>query len=429
MKMNTVKKSSWGVGAAGVAVFLGLGLVSQKSKSSIVVQPSLVEINNHGVNKEMISTAIGPAIRGNQFPDHVKMTVEGLNHNLSVQYSIGTRWQAQVEKLLHAYRPDHAAFIAMDAKTGRILAMASYQRDQKSLDNMNLQATFPAASVFKVVTASAAIDSKKASSETVVAFNGANHTLYKHNVDDTRVNRWTRYMTMREAFSRSVNMFFGKLGLFTVGPENLLKYAERFQFNHTIPADIPIDVGHVKISADDPWGVVQAASGFTRDNTMSPLQGALIAAAVANDGVMMAPYLVEQLVDENGAPIYQAEAQQIGTIMDPSTASELRVLMQETVRNGTSRKAFRPVIHKSQFEDVEMGGKTGSLTGLNPAGKCDWFVGYARYNGERVAVAALSVNEKKWRVKSSQLASFFLSDYVRELKAQDRQMASTGAVK
>ena len=51
-------------------------------------------------------------------------------------------------------------------------------------------------------------------------------------------------------------------------------------------------------------------------------------------------------------------------------------------------------MRKKQYEDVEMGGKTGSLTGLNPKGKCDWFVGYARYKGQRIAVAALTVNEK-----------------------------------
>ena len=90
-------------------------------------------------------------------------------------------------------------------------------------------------------------------------------------------------LTMKDAFARSVNTVFGKLGLFYVG-QKLLDYAEKFRFNRPIRADVPVDVGIVKIAPEDPWSVVTAASGFTRDNTMSPLHGALIASAVVNDG-------------------------------------------------------------------------------------------------------------------------------------------------
>ena len=76
-------------------------------------------------------------------------------------------------------------------------------------------------------------------------------------------------------------------------------------------------------------------------------------------------------------------------------------------------------MRKRKFDDVEMGGKTGSLTGTNPKGKCDWFVGYARYGKHRIAVAALTVNEKKWRVKSSALASEFLAGYIRSIQENE----------
>ncbi|MEK7357458.1 MAG: penicillin-binding protein, partial [Bdellovibrionota bacterium] len=55
-----------------------------------------------------------------------------------------------------------------------------------------------------------------------------------------------------------------------------------------------------------------------------------------------------------------------------------------------------------------------SLTGTNPQGKCDWFVGYARFGNQRIAVAALTVNEKKWRVKSSTLAKLFFDRYLKQ---------------
>ena len=374
-----------------------------------------------GITKEIISSQLGAKIKQGLFPEQADLELDGVRTRGVFEYGLLADEQSKMVKLFDSYKPDYGAFVAMDARTGRILSLVSYSRENEGLDNLALQASFPAASVFKVVTASAAIDSKKATPDTIVPFNGANHTLYRRNVQDSRVNRWTRKMTMREAFARSVNTVFSKLGLFYVGPENLLEYAQRFQFNRQIRADIPVEPGYAKIERDDPWSVATAASGFTRDNTMSPLQGALIAAAIANDGVMMEPYLIESIQNAvDGAPMYVAEPREASVALDPRAAAELRVLMRETVRNGTSRKWFRQALRSRSLEGVEFGGKTGSLTGLNPAGKCDWFVGYARYHGERIAVAALTVNEKKWRVKSSRIASEFFSNHLRAEIARDR---------
>lgn len=416
MRFLNFRRPSWGVGLILSFCVLSIALVTQTGKSSSDREPAA--INSFGLSKEFISSQIGPAIRANTFPAESIFDVDGDETNLKVGYALDQVFQQKMQKTMNLWRPDHAAFVAIDATTGRIITMVSYQREKVG-ENLTLQATFPAASIFKVVTASAAIDSRKASPETVVPFNGGSHTLYKRNVNDQSRNRWTRFMTLRDAFARSVNTFFGKLGLFYVGPEKLLDYAEKFRFNRPIRADVPVDVGIVKIAPEDPWSVVTAASGFTRDNTMSPLHGALIAAAVVNDGIMMEPYLIENLTDDQGNVIYQAEAREEANIMAPASAAELRELMRETVKSGTSRKSFRTVMRKRHLDDVEMGGKTGSLTGTNPKGKCDWFVGYARFGKHRIAVAALTVNEKKWRVKSSTLASEFLSGYVRHIQDQE----------
>ena len=386
-----------------------------------IVEPA----NPYPVNKEMLAAQLGPAIRKNQFPETLDLSLDGGLTKVDVDYTVDDAAQEAMEKLLQQYHPDYGAFVAMDAKTGRIIAMTSFSAVQPNSENLALQATFPAASIFKIVTASAAIDTNKAQPETVVPFNGANHTLYKKNVQDTKVNRWTRMMTMREAFARSVNVVFGKLGLFLVGPENLMTYANRYMFNKTIRADIPVDMGSAHFGANDPWGVVQAASGFTRETTMSPVQGMMMAAAVANDGVMMEPYLVDSLVDASGKVMYEATPRQASVVVEPQAAEELRSLFHETVRSGTSRKSFRQITHRSAFDEVEFGGKTGSLTGLNPQGKCDWFVGYARFNGQRIAVAALTVNEKKWRVKSSMLAKLFFDRYLKKAMSPE-EVAKNG---
>jgi peptidoglycan glycosyltransferase len=375
------------------------------------------------ISKELLSAQIGNQVANNKYPTAYDLSLDGGTKRMNVEYSLDQKSQAFMQKTVEQYRPDYAAFVAIDARTGRILNMVSYSAVNGSLSNLTLRATFPAASIFKVVTASAAIDMKKARAETVVPFNGANHTLYKSNVFDTRINRWTRQISMREAFARSINAVFGKMGLFIVGPENLRTYADRYLFNRQIRADVPVQMGETKFSPADPWSVVSAASGFTRDNTMSPLQGALMAAAVSNDGVMMEPYLIRSLKDESGATMYEAEPRQASVVIEPQSAEELRELFSATVHSGTSRKSFRQTVRKATFDDVEFGGKTGSLTGLNPAGKCDWFIGYARFNGQRIAVAALTVNEKKWRVKSSVLASTFFTNYLKGALAGEQVAA------
>jgi cell division protein FtsI/penicillin-binding protein 2 len=417
MQHGVITKRVWGAALSLGLVAVAITLFSVKGKSSaevggLIASPMVI-------NKEMIAAQLGMAIRGNLFPQVLDLSVDGGVKKTQVHYSLHEESQSQMQRLMGLYRPDYGAFVAIDARSGRILSLVSYSRE-KHVENLALQATFPAASIFKVVTASAALDLNKANPSTIVPFNGAYHTLYKKNVVDNRENRWTRYITMREAFARSVNTFFSKLGLFYVGPTNLLQYAERYNFNHPIRADVPVQTGYARIATDDPWSVATAASGFTRDNTMSPIQGALIAAAVANDGVMMEPYIVESLLDQaTGQSVYQVQPAQASVVVDKLAAEKLRELFNETVRSGTSRKSFRKTVRRSSWDDVEFGGKTGSLTGLNPAGKCDWFVGYARYRDQRIAVAALTVNEKKWRVKSSLLANEFLTTYMKRIKSSD----------
>lgn len=365
------------------------------------------------ISKDDISMSVGTEITNNRFPAESQFAVGSIPVMGRVQYAFEPEAQAYMEKLLTQYRPDFGVFVAMDAKTGRVLTMASRTQGDAAAENLALKASFPAASIFKVVTAGAVLDTDKVKPNTRIAFNGASHTLYRRNVIDAKENRWTRRMTIREAFGSSVNTIFGKLGLFYAGPETLRAYAERFHFNHPIRSDIPIQTGYARFTADDPWSVVAAASGFTLDNTMSPIQGAMIAAAVANDGVMMEPYIVDSVTNVQGEPLYQAAPKRASIVVGPETARQLRQLFEETVQSGTSRKAFRQALRARKFETVEFGGKTGSLTGLNPKGKCDWFVGYARFGDRRIAVAALTVNQVKWRVKSSTLAQLFLTDYVK----------------
>ena len=286
-------------------------------------------------------------------------------------------------------------------------------------DHLALRATFPSASVFKVVTASAAIAEQKFTADTRIAFNGANHTLYRSNVLKTSLNRWTRTISLKDAFAQSINTVFAKIGAFSVGAHKLKDYASRFGFNRQIASDLPVQPGKVLIEEDsDSWALAEAASGFTRETTMSPLQGALIAATLVNKGKMMAPYAVDSVHLPDGEPVYRARPEPAvfsdsgsEQVVPPLVASEVLSLMRQTVISGTSRKSFRG-ISRRLASSMDVGGKTGSLTGLNPRGKYDWFVGYGRLGDRSIAMAALTIHKEQWRVKSSYIARRAVERYL-----------------
>src|SRR5690606_6733637 len=193
----------------------------------------------------------------------------------------------------------------IDATTGEVLAMSSFQRDDPQAANLNLQATFPAASVFKVVTATAAVDKAGVTPNHKIKYNGGAYTLYKKNVLSDKVTRWTNVITLRDAFARSINTAFGRLSIENLHPEDLHDYAQRFFFNQEISTDFPVDMGVAYIPPGKGFEMAEAASGFTRSNRMSPAQGAMIAASIANDGQMVIPYLVQKATDKNGDVIYE----------------------------------------------------------------------------------------------------------------------------
>lgn len=393
------------------------------------VQQGLGEVisGKPNLTKETLAGVIGDSARFYQFPTEKdfeigwnktgnpnepaigKQSVHGV-----IQYTFDAKLQQSMENLFANYKPDYGAFVAIDAATGQILSMVSYSTRGNQLGNLALRATFPSASVFKVVTAAAAISELNFSPETVISFNGSNHTLYRRNVLDNRVTRWTRFMTLKTAFAKSVNTVFGKIGAFNVAAADLRDYADRFGFNRRISSDLPVEEGRAPVS-EDPWERAETASGFTRENTMSPLQGALIAAAVVNDGLMMEPFVVKSVSSMDGSSLYEAESKVLNQAISAKTAQGIRELMKETVMRGTSHKSFRGFFMKD-FSHLDVGGKTGSLTGTDPAGKYDWFVGFAKDENRRIAFASLTIHEKRWKVKSSYIVRKAIETYFKKNK-------------
>lgn len=340
---------------------------------------------------------------------------------LKVHYTIESELQHYTEELLQQYRPDYCAVFLMDARSGRVLVMASYEKGAENnphREDWVRKASFPAASVFKVITATAAVDKAGVEPQHKIYFNGGNYTLYRKNVLSDHITRWTRIVTLKEAFAKSLNTAFGRLSLENLNPTDLLDYAQRFMFNQEIPADFPLEVGAAVVPAEKGFAMTEIASGYNRTTKLSPVQGAMIAATIVNDGNMIIPYVVKNLTDEHDETVYSAALLNSGQVIAPRSAIQVRELMEETILAGTSRKTFSKLVRDRKFREVQMGGKTGHLNGDYPKGRTDWFVGYAFDEDNRVAVGIVTVNKKSWTVKSSYIGqSLFRKYFERKLAA------------
>ncbi len=379
----------------------------------------VVEINRERVEKlnefrVVIAEKIGAELNRGQWPE--KITIEKPRPvEVQVQYTINPELQKQAQKILESYKPDYGAVVMMDADTGQILALSDYQKRPSIESHLAFRGSFPAASIFKIVTAAAALDKfQDVTPETEIRFNGGNHTLYKRNVMSENHNRWTRSMSLREAFALSVNTVFGRLTLERLSPEDLEEYAIRFGFNKNIKTDLPFDPGFTEIPKDKNYHLTELASGFNRVTTMSPVHGAMIAASIATDGKMQVPYIVESLTTADGQKLFQAEPITAGITLSKIGAEKIQDLMEATITEGTSRKSFRSLVRDKKFRELILGGKTGSLTGDDPKGKVDWFVGYAMNENQRIAIAALTVNVNYWTIKSSTMAQMLFRAHFKE---------------
>lgn len=319
-----------------------------------------------------------------------------------LDYAFDPSIQAMAEDLLDQYRPDLGVMVAMDASTGRVLAMAGRNESFPIEGHPGFQSTYPSASVFKVITAAAALEEQKANPHTLIAFAGRNHTLYKYQVLKERVTGWMRHISLKDAFAKSVNTVFGRLAVHEIGSEPLKNFSTKFAFDEEIHSEFPVVKSHAA-NPSTAFELAEMASGFTQDNVISPLHGAMIAAAVANDGVMMQPYFLNAAYLKSGKTLYRSEPAIQSKVISAETASELKTLMRETVTTGTSKKAFRGFF-RGRYSGLDVGGKTGHLTDQTLNGKIDWFVGFAQAHGRKIAVSVLTVHKKFWTVKPSDLA-------------------------
>ena len=331
-------------------------------------------------------------------------------HRFLVETSLEEDLQGHLLDSMDRKNSRFIGIVVMDANSGQILALAGFNKTDPN-SNPCLLSRFPAASVFKIVTAAAAVEHCGYQADTRLHFNGFKHTLYRSQLKD-RINAYTNTMTFKDSFAQSVNPVFGKLGSLRLGKTLLEKYATAFGFNRPIDFELPIPPSHVYID-DEPYHWAEVASGFNNDTTLSPLHAAMMASAVLNNGRMKSPTIVERITDDTGHLIYRSQNAWYGRAMSTQAAFTLERLMETTVRSGTGRKAFRGLKRHHVLSKLLIGGKTGSIYNRAHDARFDWFVGFAkekRGTGQ-LAVAVLVAHEEYIGIRAAQYARMAMTYY------------------
>lgn len=329
---------------------------------------------------------------------------------LTVETFINPALQKYILDLLERSLTQQAAVVVLRPDNGQVLAMANYEKEgTREKRNLCLKANFPAASLFKIVSAAAAIEKKGFTPEKTVVFRGRKHTLYKSQLKRA-VSRYSIKTSFKKAFSNSINPVFGKIGIYNLGKGFLEEYADRFFFNQGIPFDLPLAKSEIHVPEDD-FGLAEIASGFNKRTLISPLHATLITAAVANNGTMMEPSLVKKVTDESGRPLYRARPAPMGRPIGETTSEKLKVLMEDTVRSGTCRKAFRPLRRKKVFRGIELGAKTGTINDPSDHYKYDWLTAYAlpKNGGQGISITVLAIHGEKLGIRANDLARYIIN--------------------
>ena len=352
-----------------------------------------------------------------------------------VVLGIDMRLQKDAEQLMGNRR---GAVVAIDPATGQILALvsspgfdpnqvanpataaAAFQRlstDPASpLLDRATQGRFVPGSVFKLVTSIAGLGSGAITAQTTYPDQPAEEKT-GFLVDGYRVidghHPFTDGIALdyTQALEVSCNIYFAHVGLAVGGPA-LVQWAARLGFGAPIPFDLPTAASQVT-GGGGPLGgfkdqveLANAAYGQA-EVLVTPLQMALVAAAIANGGVLMQPHLVIGTRDAAGA-LHPVAPEPWRTVVDPAVASTIANAMQQAVEGAWGI----PFAGLGKVPGVPTAGKTGTAQLGGTGEPHSWFVGFAPVQGARIAVAVLLERAGSGATEAAPLASRVMADYL-----------------
>ncbi len=308
---------------------------------------------------------------------------------LTINYSLQ-------KEAFEALGNNRGAIVALEPKTGAVLAMATtpafnpntLDEDWETLINDSsaplinraIQGLYPPGSSFKIITASAAIDSGTTAFDSI--YKSPGEIEVHGNIVSNYKKEDLGEIPLDKAFALSANTAFAQIGL-DLGADKLVKYAEGFGLNHQIPFNLPVKTSSIPApkkmdDVDVAWGAIGQA-----DVLVTPLQMALVGSSIANEGTVMKPFLVKEIRDHRGIIVKSFEGKKWLKPIEQTTAKEIAEMMIKTVEEGTGEAA--------QISNISVAGKTGTAEVANSDPHA-WFIGFAPAQNPKIVVAVIVEN-------------------------------------
>jgi hypothetical protein len=311
---------------------------------------------------------------------------------LRLEYSFDAALSRAVFDLLDESKVDLGHVLVLDPATSELLVYAS-----TDVRRFPPTEPYPAASLIKVVTAAELLDRQPGAAGRPCRFDGSPYLLTPGRVNAPRRGS---EISLTKALATSNNQCFAQLAVHQIGAAGMLEGIRRFGLLD------PPGPAHAAGEASDPGGdafaLGQLGCGLAGCR-ITPLHAVRLAGAIA-DGLLHQPRWVRRVVDGGGRELSLPPPEPPTRVLAPALAGEMRAMMLETTLHGTARKAFHPK-GGPLVPGVRVAGKTGSLSGTNPDGRYEWFIGVAPAERPRVAVAVLVVQGNVWHRSASQVAA------------------------
>jgi peptidoglycan glycosyltransferase len=299
------------------------------------------------------------------------------------------------ERLLRAADPVAGALVVADARTGKLLALAETSRDGRH--GALTSAKAPAASVFKIVTTAALLETTELTPRDQVCTLPSLRSIQREHLDAPPRSA-AECVPFGVALGHSKNAVFARLAVLHLLRTDLVEVAERLGFNALAPFDFKVPVGKLEVPYND-LEFARTAAGF-RGSTLSPLGAVHLASVIAQRGEAIRLRVIE----EAGSYRAEPEAERLGALLSRRTAERIAKMMEVTVTSGTSRAAFTDEEGRSYLPGIRVAGKTGTLKPPHETVTTSWFMGFAPAENPELVISVLLQNGATFRRKANEVA-------------------------
>jgi len=353
--------------------------------------------------------------------------------SLRVHYTLDSELTRRVWRVIDRGHVALGHVLVMDVRSGALLAYVATAPQAFSPAR-----TYPAASLVKIVTAAAALGADPGLAKQRCHYVGSPYRLTRRRLDPPASGR---SMSLARALATSNNQCFAQWAVHRLGGRRLLAALDRFGLLR------PAALGHASGLAEDPGDDALAlgrlGSGLA-GLRITPLHAVQLAATLA-DGRRVTPHWIAGVEDSRGHPVPWRGEGSLGSasrVLPRALAGSLRQMLIQTTRRGTARKAFHTRWGRPLLPGIPVAAKTGSLSGHDPDGRYEWFIGVAPAQDPQVAVATLEVQGPLYWMSASQLAAEVLKQifcpkgvcraaaaqrYLAQVPAPDADAGSAGA--